>query len=80
MPEERKIFFLKNAPIIFGRYWKTHAALGLKKGKSTITNWRMGRTPVPELVIILMQAYIEQNLFYDASAKSMKLKKNGKSR
>lgn len=77
--QDRLEHFLKYAPFLFGRYWKTNMARYFKKYPNTISNWVNGYTEIPMEVIHFLQICDEAKLFYDRKTNTMRKKKYGKS-
>ena len=64
--------FLKLAPAIFGRYWKTDCAKDLNVTTRTISNWAKGITKPDEMAMRVLRMYSKGNFYYDRKTHSMK--------
>jgi hypothetical protein len=78
--QKRLAYFMKVAPDLFGRYWKTNSALYFGKTIETIANWRKGKTPVPHSIVAALKTCVMFGLIYDEATNDMKAKKNVKRR
>lgn len=64
--------FIRLAPIIYGRYWKTDAAKDLGFSTRTIFNWITDMRPADKYAVRILQSYEEKNLRYDRETGSLK--------
>lgn len=76
--KENLDYFLKTAPIMFGRYWKTNVARYFQRAQNTVSNWRNSKTPVPSTIIELIRLYSEKGGRYDPATNTIKITKNAK--
>lgn len=73
--EDRRLSFLRLAPIVYGRYWKTDVSTHLEISKRSIFDWIKGVSRVPRSVVFLLQMYALCNFRYQRDTNSMKREK-----
>lgn len=61
-----KIFLIKWAPMVYGRYWKKNLARHFSYNIRTITNWMNGASSMPRVVALLLEIYCRYGYRYDA--------------
>jgi hypothetical protein len=74
-PEDRREIFLRLAPDVYGRYWKTNVALHLEVARRTVANWLEGTTFPEAAVILLLQMYKKHGYSYKRSDNRVKKKR-----
>lgn len=62
--EERKKYFLKYAPVVYGRYWKTNVGIHLNYNGRSIRNWIKGAQSPAQEVILLLEVYMRHGYRY----------------
>lgn len=76
--EMRRKHFVKNAPAVFGRYWKTNASRYFEKSLNTILNWRKGKTPVPRVITTIIDTALAGGTFYNPETNKLETKKRAR--
>lgn len=78
-PEKRMRLFLKWAPEIYGKFWRTHLPRHWQLSRRTVSKWANGHAEIDFKALLLLSLYRKLGQIYDRESNTVgKAKRRGK--